>query len=263
LAHIKWLYATHITPLSIGEPLPTCASISPSPYESLTTGALLPTPTTGSPIANAQHDSKRLRIGDESPPSSALHSAYAQFGEQSYLHNERNRTRQGSGERGGGNRSGDRGGRGGSNRGRGGAHHNAAPPRIDKCWFCLDSPDIEEHLVVSIGDEAYLALPKGALVPTHVLIIPIEHITNLAQATPQLLREIQQHKQALRAMAEAQGHEIVIYERNAPTKFGPVHVHLQVIPLPKETAAGYGQLLVWLSGCYHCWHGWLIACVAL
>lgn len=44
-----------------------------------------------------------------------------------------------------------------------------------KCWFCLASPDVEKHLIISIGDFCYLALPKGGLVPEHCLIIPIEH----------------------------------------------------------------------------------------
>ena len=43
------------------------------------------------------------------------------------------------------------------------------------CWFCLSSPKVEKHLVVSIGDEVYLALAKGPLVPEHVLILPITH----------------------------------------------------------------------------------------
>lgn len=29
------------------------------------------------------------------------------------------------------------------------------------CWFCLSSPKVEKHLVVAVGDHAYLALAKG------------------------------------------------------------------------------------------------------
>jgi hypothetical protein len=47
--------------------------------------------------------------------------------------------------------------------------------RSADCWFCLSSPKVEKHLVVSIGDEVYLALAKGPLVPEHVLILPITH----------------------------------------------------------------------------------------
>ena len=41
------------------------------------------------------------------------------------------------------------------------------------CWFCLSSPQIEKHLIVSIGEQAYLAIAKGGLVENHLLIIPI------------------------------------------------------------------------------------------
>ena len=67
------------------------------------------------------------------------------------------------------------------------------------CWFCLGSPEVEKHLVVTIGDnvrnlvflhsqwgvpgcnppppppQSYLALPKGGLVTEHMLILPIGH----------------------------------------------------------------------------------------
>nr|KAG5702915.1 hypothetical protein BaRGS_034688 [Batillaria attramentaria] len=43
------------------------------------------------------------------------------------------------------------------------------------CWFCLGSPQVEKHLVVSVGTLTYLALAKGGLVADHVLILPIQH----------------------------------------------------------------------------------------
>nr|CAD7434267.1 unnamed protein product [Timema monikensis] len=48
------------------------------------------------------------------------------------------------------------------------------------CWFCLQSSDVEKHLVISIGDEAYLALAKGGLVPEHLLILPVTHHQSLS-----------------------------------------------------------------------------------
>ena len=37
--------------------------------------------------------------------------------------------------------------------------HNV-PARMD-CWFCLASPTCEKHLIVSVGRETYVCLPKG------------------------------------------------------------------------------------------------------
>jgi RNA recognition motif-containing protein len=63
------------------------------------------------------------------------------------------------------------------------------------CWFCLASPTakvqcllihhhiklsslllllLQLHLVVSVSDHMYLALPRGGLSPYHVLVVPIE-----------------------------------------------------------------------------------------
>jgi hypothetical protein len=56
------------------------------------------------------------------------------------------------------------------------------------CWFCLGSPDVAKHLIASIGEAFYIALPKGALLDKeisrvpgggHLLLIPIQHVDNL------------------------------------------------------------------------------------
>ena len=39
----------------------------------------------------------------------------------------------------------------------------------------LSSAEVEKHLVVSVGEHAYLALPKGPLNDNHLLILPIAH----------------------------------------------------------------------------------------
>jgi hypothetical protein len=32
---------------------------------------------------------------------------------------------------------------------------------LSQCWFCLSNPNLEKHLIVSIGEEIYLAVAKG------------------------------------------------------------------------------------------------------
>lgn len=36
----------------------------------------------------------------------------------------------------------------------------------DECWFCLSNKDLEKKLIVHIGDECYVAMAKGQLIPT-------------------------------------------------------------------------------------------------
>ena len=39
----------------------------------------------------------------------------------------------------------------------------------------MSSPKFETHLVASIGEETYVAMAKGPLGPSHVLVLPIVH----------------------------------------------------------------------------------------
>jgi hypothetical protein len=38
------------------------------------------------------------------------------------------------------------------------------------CWFCLGSPSVKVHLVVSVSENAYLAIPRGGMTPMMVHI---------------------------------------------------------------------------------------------
>ncbi|KAJ1842166.1 hypothetical protein LPJ73_005886, partial [Coemansia sp. RSA 2703] len=78
----------------------------------------------------------------------------------------------------------------------------ATAEMLSKCWFCLANPDVDQNLMVAIGDEAYVAMSKGALVVGgdgsvcnsdngkfspipgggHVLIVPIAHVDSLRKA---------------------------------------------------------------------------------
>ncbi len=57
------------------------------------------------------------------------------------------------------------------------------PRKIYPCWFCLSNPDIEKHLIVSIGEEVYVAIAKGGLNHHHILAIPIPHYPSLNHLT--------------------------------------------------------------------------------
>ena len=39
----------------------------------------------------------------------------------------------------------------------------------------MSSPKFETHLIASIGEETYVAMAKGPLGPSHVLVLPIVH----------------------------------------------------------------------------------------
>lgn len=77
------------------------------------------------------------------------------------------------------------------------------PPKIltpADCWFCLSCPKLERHLIVSIGEEAYLALPKGGLVEDHILIVGVQHVGSTMHLTDSGVVEFEKYKEALRSM---------------------------------------------------------------
>ncbi|THG97269.1 hypothetical protein EW145_g7647 [Phellinidium pouzarii] len=132
---------------------------------------------------------------------------------------------------------------------------NRGPPREigpNECWFCLSNPSVAKHLIVSIGSEYYLTLPKGQIIPTgdsadpasdiskvpgggHVLLVPIAHCPTLAALPPDLAEalnaEITQCKAALRSLYSAHGCRALIFEVGLVGARGG-HAHAQVVPIP-------------------------------
>lgn len=81
-----------------------------------------------------------------------------------------------------------------------------------RCWFCLSSPDVESHLVISIGEAYYCALAKGPLVPNHVLMIPVEHCPSTLMMPAEAEVELGRYKNALAKYFEKQGKTAVYFE---------------------------------------------------
>lgn len=108
-------------------------------------------------------------------------------------------------------------------------------PERTECWFCLATPSVERHLIVSIGEEAYLAIPKGAINEDHILIVPIAHKASSVQLSRSTWDEIERFKKQLRAYFDAQDKEMIVMDRNVAT-IGAAHAHLQVVGIPRSKA---------------------------
>lgn len=71
---------------------------------------------------------------------------------------------------------------------------------LEKCWFCLSSPSVEKHLVITVGEHFYLALAKGPVNQTHCLLLPITHVQCSALLSSESWNELHRFKQALISM---------------------------------------------------------------
>ncbi|XP_045478442.1 CWF19-like protein 1 [Harmonia axyridis] len=100
----------------------------------------------------------------------------------------------------------------------------------EKCWFCLASPSVEKHLIITIGDHCYMALAKGGLVEEHFLICPIQHYQNSVNQPEPVRIEMNQFKKALVKFYQRESKVPIFFERNYKTS----HMQLQVIPIPEK-----------------------------
>lgn len=82
---------------------------------------------------------------------------------------------------------------------RGDAHHQrrkrrrSPPPGPDRCYFCLSNPNVSQHMICCIGNEAYVTTAKGPLTttstfsseglnfPGQLIIIPLPHAPTSAR----------------------------------------------------------------------------------
>lgn len=129
--------------------------------------------------------------------------------------------------------------------------HRVPPKEIapDECWFCLSNPNLAKYLIVAIGTECYLTLPKGQISPTrsssqtnvpgggHVLIVPIAHYPTYSSipldlAQP-ILEETEKLKSALHAFCGKHGAVLVLFEVGRLTAKGG-HAHVQAVPVPRR-----------------------------
>ncbi|CAI5451942.1 unnamed protein product [Caenorhabditis angaria] len=99
------------------------------------------------------------------------------------------------------------------------------------CWFCLSNVDAEKHLVVSVGNSCYAAMPKGPLTNEHVMILSIGHIQSQVSAPVAVRDEIEKFKSAFTLMANKTGKALVTFERNFRTQ----HLQVQMVAIDKAS----------------------------
>lgn len=123
-------------------------------------------------------------------------------------------------------------------------------PEFDqaKCWFCLSSPEVSKHLVISVGTEVYVALARGGLVENHFLILPITHHQSLSILPKEVMEEMNLYKDAIGRYYASTDRVPVFFERNYKTS----HCQLQVIPVHKNQAPDLKETFMVSSLTYRC-----------
>ncbi|TMW45291.1 hypothetical protein DOY81_009632 [Sarcophaga bullata] len=102
----------------------------------------------------------------------------------------------------------------------------------DICWFCLSSPDIEKHLIISIGDHFYLALAKGPINDYHILILSITHVPCAAQLSEDEWKELIKFKKTLKKFFDDHNQVVCFTERNYKSS----HLQINIFSIDKGYA---------------------------
>merc|ERR1712217_1015038 len=65
-------------------------------------------------------------------------------------------------------------------------------PHAD-CWFCLVNPKVEKHMIVNSTTDVYVACARGAILPSHVMVLPVKHAPCFAACPAELQDVLEAH----------------------------------------------------------------------
>jgi RNA recognition motif-containing protein len=116
------------------------------------------------------------------------------------------------------------------------------------CWFCLGSPDVKQHLVVSIAEHSYVALPKGGVHPFHCMIIPIECIPSQLHMSSSCRQEFERFKTGVGQLFEKNGFAMLSFERAVRSSKGRDHMQVHLVPIDRNDVAGSQDTFLELCG---------------
>lgn len=130
------------------------------------------------------------------------------------------------------------------------------PPGPDRCFFCLSNPNLDTHMVCTVGDDSYLATAKGPLAtsetfkaqglnfPGHVIITPHAHTPTIYHSgvesyspedAERTHKEMTRFRESLQAMVSAKSsHKLgaITWEISRQRN---IHAHWQFHPIPADT----------------------------
>jgi len=116
------------------------------------------------------------------------------------------------------------------------AHQKAAKAELT-CPFSFQNPKFQKHLVVVIGQHAYLMMPVYPIGAGHCRIVPVNAVPAMTQAPEALVEEVQRFKGTLEKMASTNGNQSMVYLETVldPGRIG-WHTCIECLPIDENEA---------------------------
>ncbi|KAJ3658649.1 hypothetical protein Zmor_010376 [Zophobas morio] len=112
--------------------------------------------------------------------------------------------------------------------------HQKVAQTIDSCKLCLQSNTMPKHLMVSLGETAFLSLPTCEPVTQgHCLITPIRHVTCSTLLDENEWEDIMNFRRALTKMCASKNEDIIFFETAKNLNRYP-HMYIECISVDKE-----------------------------
>ncbi|XP_050511851.1 CWF19-like protein 2 homolog isoform X2 [Diabrotica virgifera virgifera] len=112
--------------------------------------------------------------------------------------------------------------------------HKKVSKSLDNCDRCIQSECMLKHLMISMGDTLYLALPSfEPLTEGHCLIVPIRHTPCATQLDENEWSDILDVRKALVRLFKEQDEDVIFFESAKGLHRFP-HMVIECIPVPKE-----------------------------
>lgn len=97
----------------------------------------------------------------------------------------------------------------------------------EKCWFCLSGGQ-DLQTVITVGTDAYVAIPKGGLARRHLMICPVMHLSSELRLSQSVREEMTEIKRAIAKYYNKYQDVPVFFERCYKTS----HMQINAVPVP-------------------------------